>query len=105
MLWWFAQNALIAAVLAAIVWPLCRIRRLGPAVRHALWLVVLLKLVTPPLVMWPWSAPNLFEWLRSASVGGEIYSVSSGEMAGRIGAGDVRPDAYSGTMILQGLID
>ncbi|MBI3465747.1 MAG: hypothetical protein HY000_22245, partial [Planctomycetes bacterium] len=64
MLWWFVQNALIALVLAAIVWPLCRIRRTGPAVRHALWLLVLLKLVTPPPVTWPWSAPIVFEWLR-----------------------------------------
>src|SRR5262249_38810532 len=26
----------------------------GPATRHALWLVVLVKLVTPPLLSWPW---------------------------------------------------
>jgi beta-lactamase regulating signal transducer with metallopeptidase domain len=28
--------------------------------RHALWLVVLVKFVTPPLVVWPWSVPDVF---------------------------------------------
>ncbi|MBI3466919.1 MAG: M56 family metallopeptidase [Planctomycetes bacterium] len=105
MLWWFVQNALIAVVLAAIVWPVCRIRRVGPAVRHALWLVVLLKLVTPPLVTWPWSAPIFFEWLRPASMGRAIESVSRHEMEGGIASSDVSPYAESGTMILHGLID
>jgi bla regulator protein BlaR1 len=55
MLGWFAETTLLAAVLAILVglagpcWP-----RLGPAARHALWLVVLIKLITPPLVRWPW---------------------------------------------------
>src|SRR5262245_52659837 len=54
MLWWLAQNAVMAAILAGIVTLVCRAFRLRPAVRHALWLVVLLKLVTPPVVHWPW---------------------------------------------------
>src|SRR5438270_3059471 len=53
MLWWLAQNAVMAALLAGIVTLVCRAGRLRPAVRHALWLVVLLKLVTPPLVHLP----------------------------------------------------
>jgi beta-lactamase regulating signal transducer with metallopeptidase domain len=32
--------------------------RLSPVVRHALWLLVLIKFVTPPLVAWPWAAPD-----------------------------------------------
>jgi beta-lactamase regulating signal transducer with metallopeptidase domain len=54
MLWWLAQNAVMAAILAGIVALVCRAVGLRPAVRHALWLVVLLKLVTPPVVHWPW---------------------------------------------------
>jgi hypothetical protein len=27
-------------------------------VRHALWLIVLIKLMTPPVVHWPWALPN-----------------------------------------------
>ena len=59
MLWWVAQNAIIATVLAGIVASVCRLGRINPAVRHALWLVVLLKLLTPPLVLWPWAIPDL----------------------------------------------
>ncbi|HEY8503759.1 MAG TPA: hypothetical protein VIL46_04200, partial [Gemmataceae bacterium] len=41
-------NALAATVLAGCVWLLCRwVRR--PAVRHALWGLVLLRLLFPPI--------------------------------------------------------
>ena len=59
MLWWLVQNAVVAALLAAVVMLLCRAVRPSPAVRHALWLVVLLRLVMPPVVTWPWAAPDL----------------------------------------------
>src|SRR5687767_2299457 len=55
MLWWTIQNLAVAAVLAGAAWALCRSGRIGPVGRHALWLVVLIKLVTPPLVSWPWA--------------------------------------------------
>src|SRR5687767_2372792 len=58
MLWWMFQNVLIAAALAGLVWLICRIRWLSPAARHALWLIVLVKLITPPLVVWPWAIPT-----------------------------------------------
>ncbi|MCH7689369.1 MAG: M56 family metallopeptidase, partial [Planctomycetes bacterium] len=57
MLWWVAQNLIIVAFLAAAVSLICRWKRLSPAARHALWLVVLVKLVTPPLFVWPWGIP------------------------------------------------
>ena len=41
-----ALVALVLAVVALVVGLVCR----RPAVVHALWLLVLLKLVTPPLV-------------------------------------------------------
>jgi beta-lactamase regulating signal transducer with metallopeptidase domain len=45
-------NAVLAGVLAIVVGLLLRILR-RPALAHALWLLVLLKLVTPPLVSLP----------------------------------------------------
>jgi beta-lactamase regulating signal transducer with metallopeptidase domain len=55
MIWWMAQNFVMTAVLAGCVWAICRIRRVGPAAQHALWLVLLVKLITPPVVSWPWA--------------------------------------------------
>ena len=57
MLVWFAETTIVAGI-----WPwwrslASRLRPIGPSVRHALWLVVLIKLITPPLVSWPWAAP------------------------------------------------
>ncbi len=53
-----AVLATVLAVLAAVVARICR----RPAVRQALWLLVLLKLITPPLlplsVAWPRSEEN-----------------------------------------------
>ena len=54
MLWWFAQTTLVAGGLAALAALAGRWKRLGPEARHALWLLVLLKLAAPPLVEWPW---------------------------------------------------
>ncbi|HVX10217.1 MAG TPA: M56 family metallopeptidase [Pirellulales bacterium] len=48
MLWWIVQNAVVTAVLAAIAAIVCRTVRLSPAIKHALWLLVLVKLITPP---------------------------------------------------------
>src|SRR3954463_3764813 len=55
MLWWTVQNLVITAMLACLAWVVCRWRRIGPVARHALWLVVLLKLLTPPALVWPWA--------------------------------------------------
>jgi beta-lactamase regulating signal transducer with metallopeptidase domain len=58
MAWWLFQNVVFTAGLALAVAMICRIGSIGPVARHALWLVVLVKFVTPPLVVWPWSAPD-----------------------------------------------
>ena len=58
MLWWFAQTTLIAGALAVVATLAGRWKRLGPEARHALWLVVLIKLAIPPFVAWPWSVPD-----------------------------------------------
>ncbi len=52
MIWWLAQNTLLAGLLAVLATLACRFVRLSPATRHALWLVVLLKLVSPPLALY-----------------------------------------------------
>jgi beta-lactamase regulating signal transducer with metallopeptidase domain/DNA-binding protein YbaB len=57
---WLLANSAVAALLAVVVLLLGRFARPAPAVMHALWLFVLLKLVTPPLFEVPldlgWSA-------------------------------------------------
>jgi beta-lactamase regulating signal transducer with metallopeptidase domain len=58
MLWWLAQNTVIAALLAVLVALACRLGGLRPAIRHLLWLLVLIKLVTPPFFEWPWALPE-----------------------------------------------
>ena len=50
---WTLQHFVVAGALAALVAVVCRFGRVGPVGRHALWLVVLVKLVTPPFVVLP----------------------------------------------------
>ncbi|HVQ41608.1 MAG TPA: M56 family metallopeptidase [Vicinamibacterales bacterium] len=58
MAWWFFQNTVVTAILACGVLVMCRFVRIGPVARHALWVLVLVKFVTPPIVAWPWPAPD-----------------------------------------------
>jgi len=53
MLVWFAETTLVAMILAGSAVLAGRWLRIGPVARHALWLVVLVKLVAPPVVSWP----------------------------------------------------
>jgi beta-lactamase regulating signal transducer with metallopeptidase domain len=68
MLWWLAQNALSAGLLSGLVALVCRLGRFRPAVRHALWLVVLVKLITPPFLEWPWAVPSFVQIPASAAI-------------------------------------
>ncbi|WP_435018158.1 M56 family metallopeptidase [Tundrisphaera sp. TA3] len=61
MLWWFAQTTMVAAALAAVALLAGRWRRVGPEARHALWLLVLIKLMMPPFVGWSWTVPKFPE--------------------------------------------
>ncbi len=65
-LWWAGQNTITVAVMIPFVAVACRLFRHRPAVRHALWVVVLLKFVTPPVVSWPWTAAEVREALWQA---------------------------------------
>src|SRR5262245_6839934 len=49
LLGWFVENSVVALLLTGIVLLFCRAGRPAPAMRHALWFVVLLKLMTPPV--------------------------------------------------------
>jgi beta-lactamase regulating signal transducer with metallopeptidase domain len=60
MAWWIFQNLVSTAALALVVAAVCRFTRIGPVARHALWVLVLIKFVTPPLLVWPWAAPDPF---------------------------------------------
>ena len=56
---WLLPHILTSTALALAVALACRLGRFRPALCHALWLVVLLKLVVPPMVAWPWSPQEL----------------------------------------------
>ena len=58
MLIWFAETTIVAGILAVVAAALSSRRQITPSVKHVLWLVVLIKFVTPPLVAWPWAS----EW-------------------------------------------
>jgi beta-lactamase regulating signal transducer with metallopeptidase domain len=58
---WYLQNAITTALLVPFVFIACRAFRDRPAVQHALWLILLLKFLMPPLVAWPWQLDNLWQ--------------------------------------------
>jgi beta-lactamase regulating signal transducer with metallopeptidase domain len=58
MAWWIFQQMVATAGLALVAAMVCRATRIGPVARHALWVIVLVKFVTPPLFVWPWAAPD-----------------------------------------------
>lgn len=53
MLGWFVETTIVAAALACLAALASKTGRVGPAARHVLWLVVLLKMTTPPIGHWP----------------------------------------------------
>ena len=87
MAWWMFQSLVTTAALAALVALVCRFGRVGPVTRHALWVLVLVKFVMPPLVVWPWAAPDPLRIARPAP--GEI---------GRGPAADVGPPVGTGAL-------
>jgi bla regulator protein BlaR1 len=105
------SNALLAtllALLAALVGRCCR----RPAVRHGLWLLVLLKLVTPPLLPldlpWPAApAPAAEPVVAATLIPAEVDAVSAEEEGGAAEMlslpappTPVAPAAVSGEMVV-----
>jgi beta-lactamase regulating signal transducer with metallopeptidase domain len=101
--WWLFQNVVMTTALAATVWVICRATRIGPVARHALWLLVLVKFVTPPLVAWPWAAPDplglaaldirVERPLETAVTTGE--DLATAETPGRLGSGESSDSAIA----------
>lgn len=58
LLWWLAINSITVALMIPLVMLLSRLFQNRPAVRHLLWMIVLLKFVTPPMVTWGVRFPN-----------------------------------------------
>jgi beta-lactamase regulating signal transducer with metallopeptidase domain len=104
LLWWFGQNTITIAVLVLFVAAACGVFRYRPAAQHVLWLVVLLKFLTPPIITWPWTAQqagqslwSLVTW-KSGWVGISHYDAlelpfdSNRDAIGEDGqSGDLRP--------------
>ena len=83
MLWWLGQNTIIAALLAGVIALVCHVARPSPALRHALWLLVLIKMLTPPVIHWPWQIPGWGRWLPvSANQESPAAGVIEGPSAG-----------------------
>src|SRR6185295_6063922 len=59
---WTFQHVVVTGALAAVAAAVCRFGRVGPVGRHALWLVVLVKLLTPTVVVLP------TPWARTETV-------------------------------------
>ena len=78
-------NLLLTAVLAMALAALCRLPSLArrPALRHWLWLLVLVKLVTPPLV----AVPLLPAVVEPRRCGRDCGSVQPADGASRVGFG------------------
>ena len=59
LLWWLLETSVTVAVLAVLVAIVCPLLRRRPALQHVLWLVLLVKFMSPTLVVWPWSPRDL----------------------------------------------
>lgn len=79
-LWWLTQNLLAVSVLIPLVCIACRLLQNRPALQHALWLLLLVKLVTPPVVSWPWSPSEIGEvaWQFVAEGGLDVGAAADG---------------------------
>ena len=65
--WWLAQNTLAIVVLIPLAIVVCRLFRRRPAVQHAIWVVLLFRFITPPVVSWPWSIEQVWPSLEPAA--------------------------------------
>ena len=83
MIWWMLQTFIVTTVLAGCVWFICRIARPSAAMQHALWLVLLLKLVTPPVFPWSWAVEDLITraGLRETLARNSLIAAEPGHVA------------------------
>jgi beta-lactamase regulating signal transducer with metallopeptidase domain len=105
-------NALIATLLAIVISGVTRFAR-QPALVHALWLLVLIKLVTPPLVTIPWHWPSRSPEIAEVSIAAwpiametdDPATSSAGEPAMPIGIGSEASLDRPSTIGMVGLAD
>jgi len=76
------SNALLVTAVAPVVWAITKLTR-KPALTHALWLVVLLKLIVPPLwsipFHWPQPRQNEIERVREPEAPAVVPSATDAE--------------------------
>lgn len=78
-------NAALATILAIVVWLATRVWR-QPVLVHALWVIVLIKLVTPPMINIPWhlsGAPTMPPLLAEYEAGIEDKQTNASPIAVR----------------------
>jgi beta-lactamase regulating signal transducer with metallopeptidase domain len=83
VLWCLGQNTITVALLIPCVLVACRLVRNRPAVQHVLWVVVLLKFVTPPIVSWPWTVEQIRDSLCSTRASAPAATELDGERPAR----------------------
>ena len=91
ILWWLAQNALATALLIPVAAAVSVSFRRRPAVQHAIWVILLFKFLTPPIVSWPWTVGQLWpsrEPPGLASGAGERAVLVSGDASSKPGEPD-----------------
>ena len=88
------SNALMALVLAMVAAAAATMRKSHPALVHALWLLVFVKLLTPPLIAVP--VPVLFERLDSLIV---ETDPSDAAEPGRTGGNAAVPSDQNGSWV------
>jgi beta-lactamase regulating signal transducer with metallopeptidase domain len=67
MIAWLMQSAVLVVPIAVCIALVCRVFRPAPAVCHALWLLVLVKLVMPSLPVW--KSRWIEEWFAATRTG------------------------------------
>ncbi len=95
LFWWALQNTLVIAVLVLVVSVSCRRARLRPAVQHALWVVVLVKFLSPAVVYWPWSVKEWIEPLRLSADREQPSDLHGSVPVARRGGPRPAPDALA----------
>lgn len=76
-LWWLGQNTITVALVLPFVLLACRLFRERPAVQHVLWVVVLVKFLTPPIVSWPWSVEQMGAAIWSTPASGSVEEAAA----------------------------
>ena len=90
MHWLLLQHLATVSALILIVFFVGRVARPIPAIRHGLWLVVLWKLMFPPIVIWPWSTTQIVRAVNGPPV------VTAQQPVGNESTATAQPSATSG---------